>query len=52
MKIKFIEIEATSEDLKNTRTLSDVFYDALCAVGNATRKMQSEGCDEGEEAKE
>lgn len=48
MKIKFIEIEATSEELRSSRPLSDVLYDALCVVGNAVRKMPSEVGDEGE----
>ena len=46
MKIKITEIEATAEDLRSNRSLSDVFFDILAKCAENSSEQQE---DESEE---
>jgi len=49
MKIKITEIEATAEDLRSNRTLSDALMDAL---DRCFRSSAAQECEEQEEESE
>ena len=54
MKIRFehIEIEATAEDLKASKTLSDSFTDALYRIFSTAFYEKEKTADESEEMEE